>query len=83
MLARSLLTPKQVPVSEQSPDMAFCPQMKMVSGNFFDVTPLVGTVVFGDPFTAIMALGLVLVIAGIALMSKGTEEAEAKMLSSE
>ena len=46
-------------------------------------TALVGTVVFGDPFTAIMALGLVLVIAGIALMSKGTEEAEARMLSSD
>ena len=42
------------------------------------LTAVVGIVVFGDPFTALTGLGLVLVIAGVALMSKGDEEAQAE-----
>ena len=42
------------------------------------LTALVGIVVFGDVFTALTGVGLVLVVVGIALMSKGDEEAQAE-----
>ncbi len=41
------------------------------------LTTLVGVFLFHDAFTAVMGVGLVLVIAGIALLNQGTEEAEA------
>ena len=40
------------------------------------LTTVIGIVAFGDPFTAVMGVGLVLVIAGITLMSKGDEDAQ-------
>ena len=41
------------------------------------LTTIVGIFVFDDPFTALTGLGLVLIVAGVALMSKGDEEAQA------
>ena len=40
------------------------------------LTTLVGIVVWNDPFSAIVGIGMVAVVAGIALLSKGTQEAE-------
>ena len=40
------------------------------------LTTVIGVIVFGDPFSAVMGVGLVLVVAGITLMSKGDEEAQ-------
>lgn len=40
-------------------------------------TAIIGIVLWDDPFTAGMAVGIACVIAGIALLSKGTEELEA------
>ena len=41
------------------------------------VTMLVGVVVWHDPFTAFTAVGVVLVIGGVYLLNKGTDEIEA------
>ena len=40
------------------------------------LTTLVGIVVWDDPFSVIVGIGMVAVVAGIALLSKGTQEAE-------
>ena len=40
------------------------------------LTTLVGIVVWDDPFSAIVGIGMIAVVAGIALLSKGTQEAE-------
>ncbi len=41
------------------------------------VTMLVGVLVWGDPFTALTAVGLVLIVGGCYLLNKGTDEIEA------
>lgn len=41
------------------------------------VTMLVGAVVWHDPFTAFTVVGVVLVIGGVYLLNKGTDEIEA------
>lgn len=41
------------------------------------VTMLVGVVVWNDPFTVFTGLGVLLVIAGVYLLNKGTDEIEA------
>lgn len=41
------------------------------------VTMLVGVVVWHDPFTVFTGLGVLLVIAGVYLLNKGTDEIEA------
>lgn len=41
------------------------------------VTMLVGVVVWHDPLTAFTAVGVVLVIGGVYLLNKGTDEIEA------
>ena len=41
------------------------------------LTTDVGILAFGDPFGWVTAVGLALAVAGIALLSMGTEEAEA------
>ena len=41
------------------------------------VTMLVGVVVWHDPFTAFTAVGVLLVIGGVYLLNKGTDEIEA------
>ena len=41
------------------------------------VTMLVGVVVWHDPFTVITAVGVLLVIGGVYLLNKGTDEIEA------
>lgn len=41
------------------------------------VTMLVGVLVWGDPFTAFTGIGLVLVVGGVYLLNKGTDELEA------
>lgn len=41
------------------------------------VTMLVGVVVWHDPFTTFTAVGVVLVIGGVYLLNKGTDEIEA------
>ena len=40
------------------------------------MTTLVGIVVWDDPFSVIVGIGMIAVVAGIALLSKGTQEAE-------
>ncbi len=40
------------------------------------LTTLVGIVVWDDPFSVIVGIGMIVVVAGIALLSKGTQEAE-------
>ena len=40
------------------------------------LTTLVGIVVWDDPFSIIVGIGMIAVVAGIALLSKGTQEAE-------
>ena len=40
------------------------------------LTTLVGIVVWNDPFSVIVGIGMIAVVAGIALLSKGTQEAE-------
>ena len=40
------------------------------------MTTLVGIVVWNDPFSIIVGIGMIAVVAGIALLSKGTQEAE-------
>ncbi len=40
------------------------------------LTTLVGIVVWNDPFSIIVGIGMIAVVAGIALLSKGTQEAE-------
>lgn len=39
------------------------------------LTAAIGVIVFGDPFTLLTGIGLLLVVAGIALMGQGDEEA--------
>lgn len=46
-------------------------------------TMLVGVVVWNDPFTAVTAVALVLIVAGVYLLNKGTDEIEAKKLQQE
>lgn len=41
------------------------------------VTMLVGVLVWHDPFTALTAVGLVLIVGGCYLLNKGTDEIEA------
>lgn len=41
-------------------------------------TTAIGIVVWGDPFSALTAVGIALVIGGIALLNQGTQEIEAK-----
>lgn len=43
-------------------------------------TMLVGVVVWNDPFTGVTALALVLIVVGVYLLNKGTDEIEAKKL---
>ena len=40
------------------------------------LTTLVGIVVWNDPFSVVVGIGMIAVVAGIALLSKGTQEAE-------
>ena len=40
------------------------------------LTTLVGVIVWDDPFSIIVGIGMIAVVAGIALLSKGTQEAE-------
>lgn len=40
------------------------------------LTTLVGVIVWDDPFSVIVGIGMVAVVAGITLLSKGTQEAE-------
>ena len=40
------------------------------------LTTLVGIIVWDDPFSIIVGIGMIAVVAGIALLSKGTQEAE-------
>lgn len=40
------------------------------------LTTLVGIVVWDDPFSIVVGIGMIAVVAGIALLSKGTQEAE-------
>ena len=40
------------------------------------VTTLVGIIVWDDSFSIIVGIGMIAVVAGIALLSKGTQEAE-------
>ena len=40
------------------------------------LTTLVGIVVWNDPFSVAVGIGMIAVVAGIALLSKGTQEAE-------
>lgn len=37
-------------------------------------TAVIGFLAFGEPMTAIMALGIVLIIAGVAFMNAGTDQ---------
>lgn len=40
------------------------------------LTTLVGIIVWDDSFSIIVGIGMIAVVAGIALLSKGTQEAE-------
>ena len=40
------------------------------------LTTLVGIVMWNDPFSVVVGIGMIAVVAGIALLSKGTQEAE-------
>ncbi|WP_294381838.1 multidrug efflux SMR transporter [uncultured Senegalimassilia sp.] len=40
------------------------------------LTTLVGIAVWNDPFSVVVGIGMIAVVAGIALLSKGTQEAE-------
>lgn len=40
------------------------------------LTTLVGIIVWDDPFSIVVGIGMIAVVAGIALLSKGTQEAE-------
>lgn len=40
------------------------------------LTTFVGIIVWDDPFSIIVGIGMIAVVAGIALLSKGTQEAE-------
>lgn len=41
-------------------------------------TMAAGVILWGEPFTAITALGVVLIVGGVYLLNKGTDELEAK-----
>lgn len=43
-------------------------------------TMLVGVIVWNDPFTGVTAVALVLIVVGVYLLNKGTDEIEAKKL---
>lgn len=40
------------------------------------LTTLIGIVFWNDPFSVVVVIGMIAVVAGIALLSKGTQEAE-------
>lgn len=40
------------------------------------LTTLIGIVFWNDPFSVVVGIGMIAVVAGIALLSKGTQEAE-------
>ena len=40
------------------------------------LTTLVGIAIWDDPFSIVVGIGMMAVVAGIALLSKGTQEAE-------
>lgn len=40
------------------------------------LTTLVGIIFWNDPFSIVVGIGMIAVVAGIALLSKGTQEAE-------
>lgn len=40
------------------------------------LTTLVGITIWDDPFSIVVGIGMIAVVAGIALLSKGTQEAE-------
>ena len=40
------------------------------------LTTLIGIIFWNDPFSIVVGIGMIAVVAGIALLSKGTQEAE-------
>ena len=40
------------------------------------LTTLIGIIFWSDPFSIVVGIGMIAVVAGIALLSKGTQEAE-------
>ncbi len=44
------------------------------------LTTIVGIALWHDPFTLVMGVGMVAIIAGVALLSAGTQEAEEAVL---
>lgn len=47
------------------------------------LTTLIGIIFWNDPFSIVVGIGMIAVIAGIALLSKGTQEAEEAELACE
>ena len=58
-------------------DLPLCLVYGIWGGVGSAVTMLVGVVVWHDPFTAFTAAGVLLVIGGVYLLNKGTDEIEA------
>ena len=47
------------------------------------LTTLIGIIFWDDPFSIVVGIGMIAVVAGIALLSKGTQEAEEAELACE
>ena len=47
------------------------------------LTTLIGIIFWSDPFSIVVGIGMIAVVAGIALLSKGTQEAEEAERASE
>ena len=47
------------------------------------LTTLIGIIFWSDPFSIVVGIGMIAVVAGIALLSKGTQEAEEAELACE
>ena len=51
--------------------------------SFTPVLALIGIIFWNDPFSIVVGIGMIAVVAGIALLSKGTQEAEEAELACE
>ena len=47
------------------------------------LTTLIGIIFWNDPFSIVVGIGMIAVVAGIALLSRGTQEAEEAELACE
>ena len=56
--------------------------MKLSEG-FKRKVPIIGIIFWNDPFSIVVGIGMIAVVAGIALLSKGTQEAEEAELACE